>query len=329
MSKQKSKAKNTKRRPAWVDMYAKTQKVDARMGDSRDWNTDVPNIKLSRAFVVVLILHVVAVGGILAFEMFKSEPSATKVSAAEGMTQVDADKPAALVNGAGQKAKNPGFLPAVDAVDNDGYLRYTVQSGDSIRFIAETYNISRTELLAANNINERHPLVQGRVLRIPRALLSIPNNAPDGAPLVGNGLAGGLEKDGDSGFIPLKSTGAVVDVPSNPSIPNQSTDSVDRSLTDDGFLPLGNAPETEVPAATVSRVVKKSDRPRVLRERPATTRDAPKRTVLTSASQHTVVSGDTLYGISRKYGVSVNDLLGANPGVTPRSLRIGKTLRIP
>ena len=58
-----------------MDMYAKTQKVDARMGNSRDWNTDVPNIKLSRAFVVVLILHVVAVGGILAFEMFKTEPS--------------------------------------------------------------------------------------------------------------------------------------------------------------------------------------------------------------------------------------------------------------
>jgi LysM repeat protein len=326
MSKQKSKAKNTKRRPAWVDMYAKTQKVDARMGDSRDWNTDVPNIKLSRAFVVVLILHVVAVGGILAFEMFKSEPSATKVSAAEGMAQVDADKPAGLVDG----AETPGFLPAVDAGDNDGYLRYTVQSGDSIRFIAETYNISRTELLAANNITERHPLVQGRVLRIPRALLSIPNNTPDGTPLVGNGLAGGLENDSGSGFIPLKTAGVVTDVPGNPSIQNESPDSVDRSLTNDGFLPLGNVPETEAPAATVSRVVKKSDRPRVLRERPATTRDvASKRTVLTSASQHTVVSGDTLYGISRKYGVSVNDLRGANPGVTPRSLRIGKTLRIP
>ena len=50
---------------------------------------------------------------------------------------------------------------------------------------------------------------------------------------------------------------------------------------------------------------------------------------MTSAAQHTVVAGDTLYGISRKYGVSVNDLIDVNPGVTPRSLRIGKTLRIP
>ena len=39
------------------------------------------------------------------------------------------------------------------------YEHYTVRSGDSVRAIAKAYNISRTELLAANIIDEDHPVV--------------------------------------------------------------------------------------------------------------------------------------------------------------------------
>ena len=312
-----------------MDMYAKTQKVNARMGNARDWNTDVPNIKLSRAFVVVLILHVVAVGGILAFEMFKSEPSESQVASAIGMAQVDPDKPAALDERAVRESEETGFVPASDAGDDDGYMRYIVQSGDSIRFIADTYNISRTGLLAANNINERHPLVPGRILRIPRALLSVPNDSPAGTALLDNRSIGSEGNDNNSGFIPLKSAGVIADVPAGSNLQPESPSATNNESTDDGFIPLVNAPEPTAPAASVSRDIKKSVRPRVLRELPATTTEPSNRTVVTSASKHTVVAGDTLYGISRKYGVSVNDLIGVNPDVTPRSLRIGKTLRIP
>ena len=154
-----------------MDMYAKTQKVDARMNGSGDWNTDVPNIKLSRAFVVVLILHVVAVGGILAFEMFKADPSGDAAARVEGMAQLDADQRAGLIEDGTPQSGTSGLPAASDDGRDDGYLRYIVQSGDNLRFIADAYNISRTELLAANNINERHPLRQGRILRIPRSLL--------------------------------------------------------------------------------------------------------------------------------------------------------------
>ena len=36
-----------------------------------DYASDEPNVRLSRAFVVVLLLHVVAVGGIFAFSALK------------------------------------------------------------------------------------------------------------------------------------------------------------------------------------------------------------------------------------------------------------------
>ena len=43
---------------------------------------------------------------------------------------------------------------------------------------------------------------------------------------------------------------------------------------------------------------------------------------------HTIQTGDTLYKISRKYGVSVDELMTANPGIDPKSLRVGDTINI-
>lgn len=44
---------------------------------------------------------------------------------------------------------------------------------------------------------------------------------------------------------------------------------------------------------------------------------------------HRVARGETLSEIARRYGVSVTVLRGANPGIEPRRLRIGKVLTVP
>lgn len=46
-------------------------------------------------------------------------------------------------------------------------------------------------------------------------------------------------------------------------------------------------------------------------------------------SYHKIQSGETLYGIGRKYNVSVEALLKSNPGVSERNFRAGETIRIP
>jgi len=48
-----------------------------------------------------------------------------------------------------------------------------------------------------------------------------------------------------------------------------------------------------------------------------------------SGRTYSVKSGETLVGISRKYGISLNALQAANPGVEPRRLRVGAVLNIP
>lgn len=57
---------------------------------------------------------------------------------------------------------------------------------------------------------------------------------------------------------------------------------------------------------------------------------APKDTpATTSPNTHTVKSGETLYGISRKYGLTVEALRSANPGINPEELLVGHVLKIP
>jgi serine-type D-Ala-D-Ala carboxypeptidase/endopeptidase (penicillin-binding protein 4) len=48
-----------------------------------------------------------------------------------------------------------------------------------------------------------------------------------------------------------------------------------------------------------------------------------------AARSHTIRSGDTLDGISKRYGVTVSALQQANPGLNPRRLIPGNTIRIP
>lgn len=57
---------------------------------------------------------------------------------------------------------------------------------------------------------------------------------------------------------------------------------------------------------------------------------APKaKPAATSPNTHTVRAGETLYGISRKYGLSVEALRSANPGIDPEELLVGHVLKIP
>lgn len=49
----------------------------------------------------------------------------------------------------------------------------------------------------------------------------------------------------------------------------------------------------------------------------------------TDPERHRVAAGENFTVIARRYGVSLNDLLEANPGVTPRNLRAGQWIDIP
>jgi LysM repeat protein len=49
----------------------------------------------------------------------------------------------------------------------------------------------------------------------------------------------------------------------------------------------------------------------------------------TDVQTHQIKSGESFWTIARTYGVSLNDLMGANPEINPRRIQPGQTIRVP
>jgi LysM repeat protein len=48
-----------------------------------------------------------------------------------------------------------------------------------------------------------------------------------------------------------------------------------------------------------------------------------------SGQEHVIQPRQTLYGVSRQYGVTIDELIAANPGLSARNFPAGKTIKIP
>ena len=125
-----------------------------------------PSMKLSRALLIVLLLHVVAVAGIIAFNAIKtrqaslpSAPSQTTVGIASADTKPQAP------------ALNPSAAPKTGAkmpakVSDSGKV-YVVAKGDNPVTIAKKFKVSYDDLLALNHIDDPRKLKIGQKLLIP------------------------------------------------------------------------------------------------------------------------------------------------------------------
>ncbi len=143
-----------------------------------DYDDEEPTTKLSSAFIVVLILHVVAVGGIYAFNSIKASRRdrevVTKTPAAAAPAVVaPAVKPVAnaVAAPAAPRRVEPASapVPEVASAKPSGLLRYEVKGGETATKIATAYRITPAELLAANQLEENAVLKVGQVLVIPAA----------------------------------------------------------------------------------------------------------------------------------------------------------------
>ncbi len=119
-----------------------------------------PNMKLSRALLIVLLLHVVAVGGIIAFNAIKSRqepviaPAHLKAQPAAAATPEA--KPLHTI------PTRPEKKPVAETAKT-----YTVAKGDTPVTIAKKFKVPYDELLAANHIDDPRKLKIGQKLIIP------------------------------------------------------------------------------------------------------------------------------------------------------------------
>ena len=178
-------------------LRAATQRSAPKYAED-EYGSDEPNVRLSRAFVVVLLLHVVAVGGIFAFSALKDRqmnPAKTAKSptqetgpALTGTAQPASKDPATAahkIKTADTTAK-PVPLDVQKLIDSprvtsvksqtnatqepvsDSGKTYVVQKGDNPAGIAKKFKVNYTELLKANGIDDPRKLQIGQRLTIPK-----------------------------------------------------------------------------------------------------------------------------------------------------------------
>jgi LysM repeat protein len=161
-------------------------------------DVEEPTTKLSSAFIVVLILHVVAVGGIYAFNSIKASrrdreaiskpaevlapvasknaPSADKAASQEKAPAAPAAANALAANRKVEPA-NPAVAPVLPAAANaattantakpPAVRRHQVKPGENLTKIAIAYQTTAAEIMAANQLKEGAVLRQGQSLVIP------------------------------------------------------------------------------------------------------------------------------------------------------------------
>ncbi|MGH8047182.1 MAG: LysM peptidoglycan-binding domain-containing protein [Chthoniobacterales bacterium] len=138
-----------------------------------------PNMKLSHAFVVVLVLHVIAVAGVFTFNSINAK-QADIFSALKEEPAKTADAPAAAAANAAKTtepevadpsngltaptAASPAVAPGAAAGKT-----YELQSGETLTKVAATYGVSVADLQSANNITDPKTIRAGTVLVIPGA----------------------------------------------------------------------------------------------------------------------------------------------------------------
>jgi LysM repeat protein len=172
-----------------------------------------PNMKLSRALLIVLLLHVVAVSGIIAFNAIKTrESSFVPASSANAEPKPSATVSAAIhANGAkpqtavAQKenppredlkpSHSPSKLSSKDDHANAPSVAqatagkpvasgktYVVKKGDNPVTIARKLKVPYDDLMTLNHIEDAHKLRIGQKLLIPKATKPKTTNGKTSSP---------------------------------------------------------------------------------------------------------------------------------------------------
>jgi LysM repeat protein len=153
----------TQKRPARADgllhkIFSKPKRLPAAAVQEHDWDSDVPSIKLSTAFMVILFLHVAVVGGVMLFRFL--EKDSDKALAGTEAGNAPARKAAAVAPGEGVRLDDPALA---------GLPRHLVRPHETLDMIATQHGVTREALTRANRLHADNPFREGMNLVIPPA----------------------------------------------------------------------------------------------------------------------------------------------------------------
>ncbi len=288
-------------------------RLPANVMQEEAWEDDGPSMKLSRAFAVVLLLHIVAVAGLVAFHFFEDN---TAPVATNDPQLPEKKKPNTSTNDATVIRAEGASAPAGGQENGImlGMKPVKVEGSTTTSIFAAEWGITEQMLLSAN-------------LR--------------------SGLIPGTLRPGQELFVPEHATRLtkVDDLPIAPKTDPPKTDPPKTETPPKREIAQSTPPRREATTRS-SNKPKTQDRPPATTPKPKTTPQAqphpprhvtkaktPSRnTVRAQAAggkKHTVKKGENLFRISLKYGVTVPALQRANGLSNPNDLKAGQTLVIP
>ena len=161
--------RNTKAKKGFRKLHARTTarkrklRAATAMADPHvDLESDVPNVGIGRALIVILVLHVVAIAAIYAHSTFFGDGASDATASDSGKSEVTSP------------VETPGASAAATvapAAEDSASGRYIVVTGDTYARIAQGRNVDETALRA---LNQNRPLRAGFVLDMPPELSSRP-----------------------------------------------------------------------------------------------------------------------------------------------------------
>ena len=394
--KMKPKPKETKLLLNLMDGERHRHRV-ALVTEEGEWNQHEPNSGMARMFVVMLLIHVVLIGGIIIYDFMgdDAKPQQTVTQAAR-----------AVSTGNGLPMASPEVVTAQAqaAADTQQFDNYEMRSGDSIKSIAGKFGTTEAEITRLNLIDKGIQIGPGTMLRVPKQAvpsaipvnpktlkpMAVVENVPKAVPVVRDqppatkvpseavkpseapaslsaatmsplslltpdetppataSLVADANAPATASAVPA--SGAVaLPPPSKPNVVSLLQENAPKveAIKPEAVRPRDRDEPKPVAKAEAQPLVKPSPVPpptqmlkKIAEAPPATKKaeptkkvaaDAPPKTVTKAAAArtHTLKSGETLYRLSTKYGVSVAAIQKANNIKNPNTLRDGTKLVIP
>lgn len=296
-----------KRKKPTVQLNATATRTASRRGREEDFEDDEeeyyeasePNMKLSHAFIVVLILHLIAVAGIFGFNSLKTRQSSlAKISeeaAAPSVANSAANSSAAIA--ADTTASSPAAAATASAQTRGlSGTSHTVVPGDTLTRIARQHGTSIEALEAANGLTSESILRVGQVLNLPEPGAAAPASAQSAPPAPSTQPSAPAQKAAAAPAVAKTTTAS----PSAPSAP---------ATTAKNNAPA--TPATSAPAAS------------------GATAKTPAASSTSEVELYEVVAGDNPYSIAKRLGVSYQSLIEFNQIEDPTKLQIGQKLKVP
>lgn len=297
--------------------WGRHHRLPAHVTGEGDWEVEVPQIRMSRAFAVMLVLHIVAVGGLFAFRIWgRDEENKNDALPANGANVAVAPT-----------ESGPSLLPSLEtapAVTSESVTpaeplkKYTWHSGDTLPLVAARFGVSGSALREANPDKQ---LLPGAELVVPRA-----------GRVIGGADIGTQIGQASEIFDPHAKKQLVVET--HPPRAEVVPEMPEVSEIPDVIPPDTEAKAQPVVQKTTAHPTAKPLPAKNIAKEPAKRKPAASETPAQpsrAAGQraHVVTNGDTVFNIARRYGFTAEEIAKANSLGDDYRIKTGQQLRIP